>query len=100
MVVRWALLSGHYQQDREWSTQLLARAKDEVMLVRSALSRSETADASSLVSNLIKDLSDNLNTPKALSEIVDWSLESNKIATSNHSGLVSRAIDSLLGLAL
>ena len=100
MVIRWALLSGHYQQDREWSTQLLERAKDEVVLVRSALSRSETADASSLVSNLIKDLSDNLNTPKALSEIVDWSLESNKIATSNHSGLVSRAIDSLLGLAL
>lgn len=100
MVIRWALLSGHYQQDREWSTQLLQRAKDEVVLVRSALSRSETADASSLVSNLIKDLSDNLNTPKALSEIVDWSLESNKIATSNHSGLVSRAIDSLLGLAL
>jgi len=100
MVIRWALLSGHYQQDREWSTQLLERAKDEVMLVRSVLSRSETADASSLVSNLIKDLSDNLNTPKALSEIVDWSLESNKIATSNHSGLVSRAIDSLLGLAL
>jgi len=100
MVIRWALLSGHYQQDREWSTQLLERAKDEVMLVRSALSRSETADASSLVNNLIKDLSDNLNTPKALSKIVDWSLESNKIATSNHSGLVSRAIDSLLGLAL
>ena len=100
MVIRWALLSGHYQQDREWSTQLLERAKDEVVLVRSALSRSETADASSLVNNLIKDLSDNLNTPKALSEIVDWSLESNKIATSNHSGLVSRAIDSLLGLAL
>ena len=100
MVIRWALLSGHYQQDREWSTQLLQRAKDEVMLVRSALSRSETADASSLVNNLIIDLSDNLNTPKALSKIVDWSLESNKIATSNHSGLVSRAIDSLLGLAL
>lgn len=100
MVIRWALLSGHYQQDREWSTQLLERAKDEVVLVRAALSRSETADASSLVNNLIKDLSDNLNTPKALSEIVDWSLESNKIATSNHSGLVSRAIDSLLGLAL
>lgn len=100
MVIRWALLSGHYQQDREWSTQLLERAKDEVMLVRSALSRSETADASSLVNNLIIDLSDNLNTPKALSKIVDWSLESNKIATSNHSGLVSRAIDSLLGLAL
>ncbi len=100
MVIRWALLSGHYQQDREWSTQLLERAKDEVVLVRAALSRSETADASSLVNNLIIDLSDNLNTPKALSKIVDWSLESNKIATSNHSGLVSRAIDSLLGLAL
>ncbi|KRO50450.1 MAG: cysteinyl-tRNA synthetase [Actinobacteria bacterium BACL4 MAG-120820-bin23] len=100
MVIRWALLSGHYQQDREWSTQLLEKAKDEVVLVRSALSRSETADASSLVNNLIMDLSDNLNTPKALSKIVDWSLESNRIATSNHSGLVSRAIDSLLGLAL
>lgn len=100
MVIRWALLSGHYQQDREWSRQLLERAKDEVVLVRSALSRSETADASSLVNNLIKDLSENLNTPKALSKIVDWSLESNKIATSNHSGLVSRVIDSLLGLAL
>ena len=100
MVIRWALLSGHYQQDREWSTQLLEKAKDEVVLVRAALSRSETADASSLVNNLIIDLSDNLNTPKALSKIVDWSLESNKIARSNHSGLVSRAIDSLLGLAL
>ncbi len=100
MVIRWALLSGHYQQGREWSTQLLERARVEVALVRSALSRSETADASSLVNNLIKDLSDNLNTPKALSEIVDWSLQSNKIATLNHSGLVSRAIDSLLGLAL
>lgn len=100
MVIRWALLSGHYQQDREWSTQLLERAKDEVVLVRSALSRSETADASSLVNNLIIDVADNLNTPKALSKIVDWSLESNKIATSNHSGLVSRVIDSLLGLAL
>ena len=100
MVIRWALLSGHYQQDREWSRQLLERAKDEVALVRSSLSRSETADASSLINNLIIDLSDNLNTPKALSKIVDWSLESNKIATSNHSGLVSRAIDSLLGLAL
>lgn len=100
MVIRWALLSGHYQQDREWSTQLLERAKDEVVLVRSALSRSETADASSLVNNLIIDVADNLNTPKALSKIVDWSLESKKIATSNHSGLVSRVIDSLLGLAL
>ena len=100
MVIRWALLSGHYQQDREWSRQLLERAKDEVALVRSSLSRSETADASSLINNLIIDLSENLDTPKALSKIVDWSLESNKIATSNHSGLVSRAIDSLLGLAL
>jgi len=100
MVIRWALLSGHYQHDREWSTQLLEKAKDEVVLVRSALSRSDTADASSLVNNLIKDLSENLNTPKALSKIVDWSLESNKIATSNHSGLVSRTIDYLLGLAL
>ena len=86
MVIRWALLSGHYQEDRQWSSQLLVRAEKEVNQMR--------------VNALIFDISNNLDTPTALQRLLNWSLDSKNDGDVNQSGLVSRAIDSLLGLAL
>jgi L-cysteine:1D-myo-inositol 2-amino-2-deoxy-alpha-D-glucopyranoside ligase len=100
MVIRWALLTGHYQSDRQWSDELLRKAKSEVELVRTALSRNEVADTDQLIKDLISDLANNLDTPTALNRLVLWAITSQKDASFNKSGEVSRAIDSLLGLAL
>ena len=100
MVIRWALLTGHYQSDRQWSDELLRKAESEVELVRTALSRNEVADTDQLIKDLISDLANNLDTPTALNRLVLWSISSQKDASFNKSGEVSRAIDSLLGLAL
>jgi L-cysteine:1D-myo-inositol 2-amino-2-deoxy-alpha-D-glucopyranoside ligase len=100
MVIRWALLSDHYQSDRQWSDDLLKKAEFEVELMRTALSRTEVADTDQLLKDLILDLSNNLDTPTALNRLVLWAKKSQKDAAYNQSGQVSRAIDSLLGLAL
>jgi L-cysteine:1D-myo-inositol 2-amino-2-deoxy-alpha-D-glucopyranoside ligase len=100
MVIRWALLTGHYQSDRQWSDELLRKAESEVELVRTALSRNEVADTDQLIKDLISDLANNLDTPTALNRLVLWATTSQKDASFNKSGEVSRAIDSLLGLAL
>jgi len=100
MIIRWALLSGHYQSDRQWNDDLLKKAEFEVKLMRTALSRTEVADTDQLLKDLIIDLSNNLDTPTALNRLVLWAKKSQKDAAYNQSGQVSRAIDSLLGLAL
>ena len=100
MVIRWALLSDHYQNDRQWSDDLLREAESEVELLRTALSRTEVADTDQLVKDLISDIANNLDTPTALNRLVSWAIASQKDGSFNKSGQVSRAIDSLLGLAL
>jgi L-cysteine:1D-myo-inositol 2-amino-2-deoxy-alpha-D-glucopyranoside ligase len=98
MIIRWALLSGHYQQDRSWSDDLIKTSTIEIEKVRRCLSRSETADATELISAIGSDLANNLDTPSALNRLVLWAESSD--LKHNHAGMVSRTIDALLGLAL
>ena len=100
MVIRWALLSGHYQQDRSWSDELLQKSSSEVSLLRSALAQSEVAETKELIQSIISDLANNLDTPAALNRLIAWAKSSQSSPKVNESGLVSRGIDSLLGLAL
>ena len=100
MVIRWALLSGHYQQDRSWSDELLQKATSEIALLRSALAQSEVAETKELIQSIISDLANNLDTPAALNRLIAWAKSSQSSPKVNESGLVSRGIDSLLGLAL
>ena len=100
MVIRWALLSGHYQQDRSWSDELLQKATSEVALLRSALAQSEVAETKELIQSIVSDLANNLDTQAALNRLIAWAKSSQSSPKVNESGLVSRAIDSLLGLAL
>lgn len=100
MAIRWALLKGHYQEDRAWSNELLKTAELEINQIRRSLSQSEVSDSAELISGLIFDISNNLDTPSALKRLLDWSRKSESNGDVNQSGLVSRAIDSLLGLAL
>ena len=100
MVIRWALLSGHYQQDRSWSDELLQKATSEIALLRSALAQSEVAETKELIQSIISDLANNLDTQAALNRLIAWAKSSQSSPKVNESGLVSRAIDSLLGLSL
>lgn len=100
MVIRWALLKGHYQDDRSWSEDLLNQAEIEVNQVRQALAQSEVVESEQLIQDILVDLSNNLDTPSALKRLLDWSIKSKSSGTINQSGTVSRFIDFTLGLAL
>ncbi len=100
MVIRWALLKGHYQDDRSWNEELLNQSQVEVNQVRQALAQSEVCEAKKLMQEVLVDLSNNLDTPSALDRLIKWSMESKVSGTVNQSGKVSRFIDSALGLAL
>jgi L-cysteine:1D-myo-inositol 2-amino-2-deoxy-alpha-D-glucopyranoside ligase len=100
MVLRWALLRGHYQKDREWNKELIEASNLEVNNLRSALAQSEVAETSEVIDLLIQDLANNLDTPSALNRLNLWANASKSNPSVNQSGLMARAIDSLLGLAL
>jgi len=100
MAIRWALLQGHYQKDREWSDNLLSESEVQIATVRRALAQSEVSDSKELIVGIITDLSNNLDTPSALKRLLLWSEQSINAGSVNQSGLVSRSIDALLGLAL
>jgi L-cysteine:1D-myo-inositol 2-amino-2-deoxy-alpha-D-glucopyranoside ligase len=76
------------------------KAEKEVNQIRVALAQSEVADPTEMINALISDISNNLDTPTALQRLLNWSLKSKSDGDVNQSGAVSRAIDSLLGLAL
>jgi L-cysteine:1D-myo-inositol 2-amino-2-deoxy-alpha-D-glucopyranoside ligase len=102
MVIRWALMLDHYQTYREWSNDLLDRSVKDVSLVKQALAKSEVYPVDNFISKLIEALSQNLDTPRSLSLILDWALQSadreNAHLLVNESGEMSRALDALLGL--
>ena len=102
MTIRWALLSGHYQTDRMWYPEQLDSFIAEVALVRTALSCEFVAPTSALIRTISEALSDNLDTPRALGAILDWSREtiSGNSAIQPGAGELSRLMDALLGLAL
>lgn len=104
MVIRWALMIDHYQSYREWNSDLLVRATTEVALIRQALSKSEVYPVAGYISELIAALSNNLDTPRALSIILKWAQQSldgeNSHLLVNESGEMSRTLDALLGLTL
>jgi L-cysteine:1D-myo-inositol 2-amino-2-deoxy-alpha-D-glucopyranoside ligase len=100
MIIRWALLRGHYQQDRAWSNELLDKSRSEVHLLRAALAQSEVAETTTVINAIITDISNNLDTPSALDRLINWAKSSQSNPAVNQSGLMARAIDSLLGLAL
>jgi L-cysteine:1D-myo-inositol 2-amino-2-deoxy-alpha-D-glucopyranoside ligase len=100
MAIRLALLQDHYQNDRMWSDEVLVEAEKLVNRIRLNLGKMEVAPAAPLIQDVVNALSENLDTPKALKRISLWCEESEVSPSVNEAGLVARALDSLLGLAL
>ena len=99
VVIRFALLTDHYSQDRMWSDKRLQIATEEVARIRAALSRNEVAPTTQVVTTIVEALGRNLDTPAALQALADWVEATQSGMTGGSSGEIARALDSVLGLA-
>jgi len=100
MVIRYALLDSHYASDRMWTADLLESAAKNVALIRQALAKEEVAPTTPLIQAIADSLANNLDSPRALHETVDWANRTLTGETGGHAGELSRVLDALLGLAL
>ena len=100
MAIRVALIASHYASDRMWTSLLLEDAQELLERMTIALSREEVAPTKPVIEKIVRALSDNLDTPTALGAISLWCDETLKGSKGGEAGELSRAIDTLLGIAI
>ena len=100
MVIRVALLQHHYRADHMWHSQELDSSREFLEDLRVALSRPEVAPTDKAIESIIASLSDDLNSPRALSAIQEWITATKQGQVGGSPGELSRAIDALLGIAI
>ncbi|WP_380168147.1 cysteine--1-D-myo-inosityl 2-amino-2-deoxy-alpha-D-glucopyranoside ligase [Jannaschia sp. R86511] len=104
-VVRLALLSHHYRSDWTWRAAEVESAAARADRWRSAVSREGGPEAGSTLAAVRAALADDLDAPTALRAVDDWCTrqEAGEHAEPHDlgaPGLVSRAVDALLGVRL
>lgn len=97
MAIRWALMSDHYRTDRMWSDSLLLEAEAQWESLKKAVDSEQCAPTDSVINELIQALSDDLETPKVLSILNQWSAETLSGKTGGSSGDLLEVLDALLG---
>ena len=100
MVIRTALLRHHYRSDHMWHNSELDDATKFLDELRLCLSRPEVAPTDRTIEAVISSLSEDLNTPGALSALQSWIAATHEGQTGGDPGELSRAIDALLGIAI
>ncbi|MGH8837270.1 MAG: cysteine--1-D-myo-inosityl 2-amino-2-deoxy-alpha-D-glucopyranoside ligase [Actinomycetes bacterium] len=102
MVIRLAILAHHYRSDWDWTDSALTAATDRLGRWRAAVSRPDGPDASDTVARLRAHLAADLDAPAALAVVDEWGAKQERAGGSDPAapGLISRAVDALLGLAL
>jgi L-cysteine:1D-myo-inositol 2-amino-2-deoxy-alpha-D-glucopyranoside ligase len=100
VAIRWALMGHKYQDDLMWRAELIESAKVEIDRLRSNLSKVDVAPTSNLIQSICDSLSRNLDTPNVLHLIRTWMNETESGVIGGEAGELSRALDTLLGLAL
>jgi L-cysteine:1D-myo-inositol 2-amino-2-deoxy-alpha-D-glucopyranoside ligase len=100
MAIRWALMEDHYSSDRSWSEDSLILAEEWLVRLRRALSMMESAPTDTVINEVIAAQARNLDTPGALAAIKKWVEDSESGSNGGSPGELSRALDSILGIAL
>ena len=100
MAIRWALMGHSFQSDLMWKRELIEGAQSEIDSLRKALSRVDVAPTSELIQNICDLLAENLDTPEILKRIRIWISATESGSVGGEAGELSRALDTLLGLAL
>ena len=98
VVIRFALLRGHYSTDREWSAEILNSALADVARIRDSLSRNEVAPTTNVSATIMESLADDLDTPRAFAAIFKWVEETESGLSGGSAGELTRVLDSALGL--
>ncbi|KAB7742958.1 cysteine--1-D-myo-inosityl 2-amino-2-deoxy-alpha-D-glucopyranoside ligase [Nostocoides sp. F2B08] len=102
MVIRALILGQHYRREWEYTDDLLRAAEARVARWREALSVNTGPDAQGTIDRIRAALADDLDGPSALEALDAWA-DRTLTAGGHHDdgpGLVSRAMDALLGLRL
>ena len=97
--IRWALMGHPYGADLMWNDSLLTQAESDIQRLQLNLARMEVAPTDSVITAIIDSLSHNLDTAGALNHIRSWMNATEAGATGGEAGELSRALDTLLGLA-
>ena len=99
MAIRLALLSHHYRSDHMWTDTDLVNAEEFMEQLRIALSRMEVAPTDATINEIIAALSNDLDTPTAIKALRNWLADTDAGNIGGSPGELSRAIDTLLGIA-
>jgi L-cysteine:1D-myo-inositol 2-amino-2-deoxy-alpha-D-glucopyranoside ligase len=100
MAIRWALMGHGFQSDLMWKHELIEVAQAEIESLRKALSRVDVAPTNELIQSICDHLAKNLDTPEILKLIRKWVTATESGSVGGEAGELSRALDTLLGLAL
>ncbi|MEV5507281.1 cysteine--1-D-myo-inosityl 2-amino-2-deoxy-alpha-D-glucopyranoside ligase [Streptomyces orinoci] len=100
--IRLTLLAHHYRADWEWTDEVLTEAVARLDRWRAAVSRPDGPSADALVEEIREALADDLDAPAALAAVDRWAARQAAEGGTDTGapGLVSRAVDALLGVAL
>jgi L-cysteine:1D-myo-inositol 2-amino-2-deoxy-alpha-D-glucopyranoside ligase len=100
MAIRIALMMQQYSNNRMWSEELLERAQDFLLDLNLHLSQTDCAPTDAVIQEIINALSENINTEKVFSILQEWVKDCQNGSTGGNPGELSRALDTLLGLAI
>jgi L-cysteine:1D-myo-inositol 2-amino-2-deoxy-alpha-D-glucopyranoside ligase len=101
MAIRLALLADHYRENRNWTERGLSDAQRRLETWRSQLSRPAGPDAGETIAKIRAALANDLDSPTALKAVDNWcAMVRSESDLAGEPGVVSRAIDALLGIAI
>lgn len=100
--IRLSLLAHHYRADWEYTDGVLREAEQRLARWRSAVSRPDGPPADGVLAEIREALADDLDAPAALAAVDRWAAAQDATGGTDTAapGLVSRAVDALLGVAL
>ena len=92
-VMRFALLSGHYRTELDWTADLLAQAKTTLDRYYAALGRVWAHDAAPTprLNRVLTPLLDDLNTPRALARLAEMANHTNIAADANDGAAMAQS---------
>ena len=100
MAIRWALMSDHYRINRMWSDSLLHQAETQLTSLKTALNSDQCAPTSSMIDEIVKALSDDLDTQRVISILNQWSAATLSGEKGGSAADLRKYLDALLGLKL
>lgn len=103
MAIRLALLAHHYRTDWEWTETDLKTAQERFATWRSAMSGNGGPAFEDTLAEIRAALADDLDAPRALAAVDAWSelsLAGTAEPVEGAPGVVSRAVNALLGIRL